>query len=437
MSLRPGKLILILLIPALVYGGIKGFLYYKAKRTVDDIVIAAADQAAIRYSDITTDVRGAVTVSGISVQPIGYQDTVGIDAVRIASDDPLFLIRGAQWQPGQNAPPPDLSFTISGIHLPLSSDFVSAASDSVPATPDASPCAQGLQVDPQLLSKIGFAELEMEVDGRYHLNEAARTLEFELNIDLRDIESIRLAAKMTEVDVDAMSRGAAPQVNLGGFSVAMRVAPEFGRQALKACAMGSDQDVQAWSEQLASKALEQFEQQGLVLGDGLSGAVRAFYRDWGELKLVAAPSQPVGLLSLMFLPPEQLAQALSLRFSLNGEAVSDTAFSWQRPQAQGLSALFQSEQAAANDAAQPQSRRIVVRREYESIAIADVGRYIDHQVQIKPRGQPVREGVLKRIANGEAEVEQGLYGGKYTVYVPLQDIESIQALIQREIAPVQ
>ena len=74
-----------------------------------------------------------------------------------------------------------------------------------------------------------------------------------------------------------------------------------------------------------------------------------------------------------------------------------------------------------------------MRREYEDIAVSDIARYVDHQVQIKPRGQPLREGLLKRIRNGEAEVEQVLHGGKFTAYVPLAEIDSVQALVQREL----
>ena len=46
----------------------------------------------------------------------------------------------------------------------------------------------------------------------------------------------------------------------------------------------------------------------------------------------------------------------------------------------------------------------------------------------------MREGLLRRIADGQAEVEQSLHGGKYTVYVPLTGVESMQALIAREIS---
>ena len=96
MVLRPGKLLLIALIPVALYGAAKGLMYYKAKSAMDDIVVAASNVANIRYDGIATEVLGgAVTVEGITVEPRGYTQGVQVDAVRLASDDPLVFTSAA------------------------------------------------------------------------------------------------------------------------------------------------------------------------------------------------------------------------------------------------------------------------------------------------------------------------------------------------------
>ena len=62
------------------------------------------------------------------------------------------------------------------------------------------------------------------------------------------------------------------------------------------------------SKIMADRALQQFAEQGLMLGGGLTRAVRDFHRNWGKFRIEARPSKPVGLLSLMFVPPDQLAR---------------------------------------------------------------------------------------------------------------------------------
>ena len=426
---RSGKFLTILLIPALAYGVLKGILYYNAKQSVDDIVDATAHMADVRYDGIDTDLRGAVTVKGITVQPLGLEDGVAVDSIRIASDDPMFFIRGADWQPGEGAPPNSLSFRVNGARMPLSSEMLAASGG--PAAGD--PCTQGLDIQPELLQKMGFSDLTVDLDGHFRIDEDSKTLDLGINMDLHDIESMEFSATMNDVDVETFTQGGAPQFTLGRLSFAMRVSPEFGRRALEVCA-GSESTPEEFSALLADQVLAQLQAQGLSLGRGLSGAVRDFYRDWGEFELVAAPPQPVGLLSLMFLPPDQLADALSLRLSLNKQPITDTSFSWQQPEGQGFAALFGGEQpAAAENKARP--RRILMRRQYEGVAVSQIGEYVGQKVQLKPRGQPMREGLLHRVSSGEAEVQQIVHGGKYSVHVPLGQIESLKVLMRREVKP--
>lgn len=439
MRLTAGKLLLILLVPVVLYGAVKALMYYKAKQTVDDIIVGMSNHAEVRYADIATDLRGAVTVSQISVQPLGYEDTIGIDAVRVSSDDPMFFLYGTV--PGfgeENAPPPSMRFDIDGISLSLATDLLrdSLAARQRPARE--SLCADGLQIDPALLQQMGFAELHIDMGGFYRMIESSREVEFGIDMELRDIESIRLDATLADVDVETFRAGAPPQVSLGRMSMVMHVEPAFGRQVLKTCADGSEQPLPAWSAHLAERALAKLEAMGITLGAGLVRAVNDFYHEWGEFTVEARPGKPIGLLSLAFLPPEQLAQTLGLRMRLNDQPIVDTSFSWQRPDERDLAAMFGAEpqlEEARESPARP--ARILVRREYETIAVGDIGGYIDHRVRVKPRGQPLREGVLKRVAGGEAEVEQVLHGGKYTVYVPVAQIESLQALIQRPIESAQ
>ena len=437
MSLRPGKLLLFLLIPVLGYGALKAFLYYKAKQGVDEFVAAVSSQAHVRYTDIATELRGAVIVSGVSVQPLGYEDALEIESVRLASDDPLFFLHGARWEPGRNAPPPSLSFFVDGVRIPLSADLLQATA-LASGNRATSPCDEGLPTDPAFLQQLGFVDLHLDMDGHYRLDEAARDLEFGVHIDVRDIESVTLAATMSDVDVEGLSQGAGTPPSLARLRVTLEVSPKFGRQALKQCAVGTDETVQVWSRRFADQALDSLQTAGLSLGPGLTEALREFFRGWGEFEFESEPEQPIGLLSLMFLPPDQLADTMAPRLSLNGRTIDDTSFEWRRPNAKtpGLSKLLGVERAQpATGSAPKQTSRVIVRRQYERVPLRDIARYVNREVQIKPRSQPMREGVLKGIGESGAEVEQTLHGGRFTVYVPLDEIESLHAMFQREVEP--
>jgi hypothetical protein len=434
MVLRPGKLFLVLLIPVALYGAAKGLMYFKAKSAMDDIVTAASNHAEIRYSGITTEVLGAVAVEGITVQPRGSSDQLQIDAVRLASEDPMFFIRGWDWEPGQADPPDHLSLQVDGLRMPLDNElFDQYASDRDLLGEPRDPCANGPSIEPVLLGRLGFSELVVSFGGHYRLDRSRQTVDAGWRMDVQDLQSMDMSIEMSDVDIEALRQAAPPQMNLAGFRVAVEVSPEFGRQALKHCAEGTELSVEQWSERYANQFVERLSAQGVSLGSGLQNAVRDFYRNWGVIEVVAAPDEPVGLLSLAFLPPNRLADAMSLRLSINDRLITDTRFTWTRPEGPGLSALFGAEPGQPTSKPAPAPRRIVVRREYESVSVGDLVRYVDHNVRIKPRGQPMREGLLKGIRKGQAEVEQTLHGGKFTVYVPVGEIQSAKALIQREV----
>lgn len=469
---RSAKLILILLVPALLYGAAKGLAYYQAKKAVDDFILAMANHADVRYAGLITDLRGAVTVEGITVQARDSSDSVDVASVRISSDDPMFFIQGLTLGEDEAVPPHSLAFSANGIKLPLDAAMLQAAvaprvdepaaSTTDPQAPedaaatdvqskddaasetatvvadiaDSGMCAQGLHVDPAMLQQLGFSELVMDLGGRYDYAEASRDLELAFELDMHHIESVRIAAHLADVDLKAMAAGSAPQLNLSGFSVAVTVEPAFGNQMLKACAIGTEQPVQLWSERVAQRALDDMQAQGLMLGDGLSTAMRRFYKDWGEFKVEAQPAKPVGLLSLMFVPPEQLVPMLGLRISLNEQPIDDISFEWQRTAGQGLGALMgQNDEVSETGPQATNPARVIVRREFVNVPVASIRAYVDREVRIKPRGQPLREGVLKRVADGEAEVEQPLHGGKFTVYVPVSQIETIAVLELRKVTP--
>jgi hypothetical protein len=301
-------------------------------------------------------------------------------------------------------------------------------------------CEQGLDLDPAQLRAIGFDAMHVDISSYYRLDEDAATLAAGFDMALRDMQSLSADMTFEGVDLAAVEAGVPPQLNLGHLRMVVDVDPEFGRQLLKTCAVGTDLSVDEWSEVLAERALQRFEAQGLRLGNGLAGAVRRFHRDWGAFSVEARPSKPVGLLSLMFLPPDQLASLLGLHMRLNGEPIADTSFAFEQPDAggpAGLGVLFGAEPPVdEGSAVKPKpTQRILVRRQFETIPVSAMARYVDRPVRIKPRAQPLREGVLKGIANGEAEVEQSLHGGKFTAYVALDQIEQVQALVQRRIEP--
>jgi hypothetical protein len=443
MRLTAGKLLLIALVPVALYGAIKAVMYFNAKQVIDDMISQVSDQADISYGAIRTEVLKSVAIEGIRVRPAGSLVEMTIDRVRLDSGDPWFFITKGDWQPGRDAPPKSLGFQIDRLSVPVTDDMMVMAGLAGNTTTDVAAgttagCDAGLQLDAPLLRSLGIDQLVMDADGGYRIDELAQTIEVGMGFELAGIQSVDFDARLTGLDMESFGQGAMPSVELGRMKMAFAIPPEFGERALRACAAADGETPEAWSERLADQALQGLQLVGMTLGPGLEDMLRRFYRDWGEVEIVAAPAQPVGIMSVAFLPPDRLFDALGISVALNDRVVTDTGFTLQQPDASLVAALLG--QGRPNSAADPtptppRETRVILRRAYEDVAVAELGRYRDHHVRIRARGDLEREGLLKAIVDGVAEVEQSLHGGKYSAFVPVSDIQSVSVLIERRVAP--
>ena len=153
-------------------------------------------------------------------QPLGSDEVVTIDAVR-GQRRPDVFHSGIQWRRRSRRRPAASSFNISGLsmrHSPAFSDR-----PATPAVDSAGLCSDGVSIDPQLLQRIGA--LNMDVDGSYRIDEANRTLDIGMNVDLRDIQSV--ACRRPQRCRCAKPFQVLPEFQPGGFDFAVRVSPEF------------------------------------------------------------------------------------------------------------------------------------------------------------------------------------------------------------------
>jgi hypothetical protein len=140
----------------------------------------------------------------------------------------------------------------------------------------------------------------------------------------------------------------------------------------------------------------------------------------------------MGLMSLMFLPPERLTEALNLNLRVNDAVVSDLDFAWQ-PAAGGPLSLGALVGAATPDsaAAPPPPRRQRLEQYWVEVQPAGLAQHLRRDVRLHTADQPPRIGMLESIDNRTAAVQQRVHGGRFTAHVPLQDITRAEVQLQR------
>jgi len=391
----------------------KGVMYLRVKQAMDELVATSADRFEISYGAIDTELQGAASVSDIRIRPLQVQAAIEVGRVRLASDDPLALLIPDSWR-GRARPqfPDELQLTAERIRIPLETAVQEALRQQ--ATPLQQFTSQGcasFNVDPMQLRAMGFDYLTLGLDLAYRFYPADETLELRFGFDLEQVESISLSLQLN---------GLAPQIvqpeQLAAMRFAMadlrvRLEPAFGQRFVAHCAAEEGLAEEVYRERLLQDLRDNLRESGVTIGADLQGALRQFYREWGDIRIYINPEQPLAPLQLAGLEPAKLVQTLGVSLFVNERLVQNLDIRLDRD-SQGLQGAEPPADAA----------RHTIVREYLPVAPDRLSRYLGRVVRIHPEGQPVREGVLSTIVNGEAQVRRRTSGGSVTSHVPLKSI---------------
>lgn len=405
----------------LVYGLLKGITYYKVQDAISDLNSQLTGKAEVAYREIQSDLlKETIRVNGISVFPAGSNDAAEIDFVELRGLGPTYIVKELV-NFAKSKPPEALQYLFSGIRLDLDGDIVKELSEqSGKKKVDA--CASDGEMNPALFKSLGMESLVLDLDGSYRLVENQGELDVDFGLEVRDIQSIEMGVSLADISVAALKAGA-QMPSLAGFNFDIKMSPEFGRRFSTACAEKQGISVDAFKTSMIKRVNRQMLQSGFTPGRGIKQAINEFYRSWGSISLAARPLNPVGVMSLVFLPPEQLAQTLGLQLVVNDKLITDTSFTWDKDgQGSGLPEMLGM--APPKKKTGPPKKRY--RKEYRNVAVNELQNHISKDVRLNIHDQPMREGILVSIIDGEAKVMQRVQGGKFTAHVPLSDIASAQ-----------
>lgn len=422
---RQTKLVVgVLILAGLVYGGIKGWMYYNVTRAMDQLSVSAIGHADIAYGAIDTELSGAVQVRELSVLPRGASAPVRIELARVSGPGLGFFL----WGQRDDQPPPRMRLDLSGIEIGLDAGLLAAlATDAgAGAATGVDSCGPSQGPDPALLRELGLQALRMDAVMAYDFDAIERRLDAQLELDVHQIERVQAELQLADVSPAAITDGIAAGPNaiptLAAMSVDVRVEPEFGRRYLAACAARRGQTPEDFRQALVADTLANLSRSGLQLGPGLSQALQTFHRDWGDLRVSAQPAAPLNLMALMFTPPDDWQRQLGVRVSVNRVPVQDLSFALRPPNAHDLAVMMGQEPPPP--AAAPQDRYRYV---YRDVPVSRLAEHVGAEVRLHLRDeQPTRAGVLVAVAGNEVRVEQRLLGGKITAHVALQNVGRLE-----------
>jgi len=418
-----------------LFGGAKGYIYYRVSSELDKVISMVNPFAEIRYQGISSSFEGRIVVEDIRVYPSTSNDEIIIESAQIHGDGPKFLY---QLLMGgfQNKPPEKFGLAVNGFSVPLNGDLAVSYTGMLDSVKQASgakdPDGCGLMtgLSPNLLNSLGFYALILDTTLDVDFDQSAGRAEMQLGFDVRDVEYSQIKMSMTNVSEPGAIMIGMQKPQLSGVSVIYQTDPEFIAKSQKHCADLRGLTVDAFIESILDMDEEQLAQQlGFVPGSGLLAAMKSFIKTPKEVALSMRSPEAIDPASFAHYKPEDIPAMLNLELSVNGKPVTDLSF--RMLEQTGAAGLASQLSGAASSSPRTQltrkRKKLVPTEHYVLTPIAQLHKYLDEDVRVYVNQEgAVRKGTLMSVAKGEVVIKQRLSGGDMTARVPLQQISKVE-----------
>jgi len=444
--------IAVALVLALVYGGLKGYVFLQTRNALKQLIAVASPYAFVEYGGIgSTLYQGAVHVTNVHVTPRGYSD--GVTVARVTLDPGgLWQLLSLSRRLDARDYPASLGITTKGVTIALDGDLVRDIEKRASARAPGGG-AVGMQhcgglstLGPQHLRKLGYQVLVSDTQLRYHYDRRTSQLKLDLDGTTHDLSSatlsvtvkgpiaiphagtVRAFPRISELTIDYKD---------GGYTERLK----------RYCAQASGTTVEDFIKAEVGQSDDSFANQwGVVPGPGLREAYRNFLEKPGEIYLRIMPSADAYSANLKLQKIDDLFASLNPTVKVNGERVDDLSF--RIPGLTRLAAAKSSESSATDSAPavangashagpRPRARRAYEDvptattddMQYHAVAVAELGKSVGEYVRLTVKGNRVREGTLTRALNQVAYVEVNLApGSTVVVQIPFERIQSAEVL---------
>jgi hypothetical protein len=437
----PGILLLVLAL----YGAFKAYIYYHVRSGLEDAVAMARPFGTLRYSGIASSLDGAVGVEGLEIRPQGATQPLRIGFAQLRGPGIGFLLELAGGKRGEQLPG-WMELSLERVELPHVLDLYPGLdsllhSDAALSAAPPPPCSLGGLVGDQGLYGGDRFPLRLAARLGYRTDLRGGPAQFYMSYGIEGGESLMLDLILSEMpSPQAAVQGKAP--NLERFTLTYQ--PEAGRITgpLQACAGKAGVNVEQFVAGLMVESDREFVKAfGVVPGPGLRQALQRFLLNPGEVRLSAAPDFPLMRASSLPTDPKALLAWLDPNLTVAGERVTDLSLRLPSAAAADASAAGRGAGQAATQAgagASPAARATPERRRPRFVVtpVAELGRYLQREVKVHtPQHAQPLEGTLIAMDAGELSIERRVSQGKWTVHVPLRDVQKAEVLRLDDEAP--
>jgi len=425
MKQAPKIAIGIVAVIAATYFGLKGYVYYQTKSKMDEVVKQASLFAEVTYEGISSDLlKGSVSVSDLSISPRTIADVINIKEIKMQGDGPGFLFSDTSKMAQKT--PEFLAVSIQGMRINLEGEIfynygaIGNNKPKVDAKNSAKTCEFGSSMSAKDMKALGYDELFMNASMLVKHDKNSSETSMNLDMEVEDMAEFSFEANM-KGSASPMMLAMSPSAEEVRFIYS--VDPEYMKGVKKYCASVLKISEDEYINTIVNASNDDFlKYYGFAPEEGIRKGINAFMRKPGEIEVRMRPSPNVNPLTIKQFRPEDIIDMMGLTLYVNSQPVTDLRMT--------LDKKYESKTLAKKDEKEKKAKKekVKVTYTYQKTPISSLTKYIGARVKVKvlTTDGRQRDGVLISTNGKEAIIEQRVHGGKFSVHVPVEEIQELQ-----------
>lgn len=440
-------LLLIIVLGCSTYGGIKGYVYYKVKKQIDDFVVMAAPFALISYDSISSSLQGTVILEDLNFKPKGFSDSIKIDELKFITPNISTLLYGPE-SAIRGDYPKKMGIVIRGARLNLTSDLTSMMVQTEAETLGYRP-ANGLACTfsqaflTERYRELGVDELVLDTRASMERNNNSRSINFKVYYGLSGIEE--MDAKFTLEETQGIVPGiiSEGQVSPPLKSIAINYRPDaaFNQHTIQYCADLLGLNTDEFIEQLVNQSDEDYMNDlGFVPGPGIRAALKSILTEPGEVRIVALPGESLDLSTLHLYNPKDIPDLLELQVTVKDQPIEDLSFTQPvLSNSTGAGEIASVKLPIINmirypskQESIPEVKPVVTKKlptkelKYHSVKASELKRKIGREAYIVTTDGKARSGIIENVEKDIVSLQIRMHGGTITTHVPIKKARIIE-----------
>ena len=432
--MKLGKLIKLFIgIPLLLVAISYGYLWYSTKKTADQLISNLSLFAEAEYDSITVSPFGRASINGLSITPHGTYDHIIIDALSLEADS-IFDLINLDRDLNRKQPPERLTMTVSGVDLPLYSNFMSVLNPTAntPQQLDALACGDIRAFGPKQWQAMGYESLKFDLQLGYDYNKHEELVKISLLINTINVGEITFYTDLPINDLQQAALTRAPDFGIQRINFEWTDRGMYARRA-QYCAAQTGLNVDDYYDAHLQALSEILHQRGLALAEQTLTAYRRVIADKASVNLGLRP--PPGTVNWrQDFTLEQFLEQLNPVLRVDDEIV-DIAWSRVRPAAQRTDVAANADTATDLERSKPnqlmRQKRKRAKLHFDPASLNDADDHIGRLSHITLNDGRSYRGQIEQVKNGTIAIKTNLHGGSVTYHVNLVDVRDYRLGVRR------